>query len=70
MTDSQLSERINYLKDPLGRPKSDRDLHVVLAHEIAHLLGAGHNGDPDNLMSMGRQDFKFSKDTIRQINKN
>jgi Matrixin len=79
VTDQQLNEQINYLKDPLGRPKSERDLHVVLAHEIAHLLGATHITESDNLMtsanqisksSLGRQDFKFSKETVKQINKN
>jgi hypothetical protein len=61
-------DEINYAGHPLDRPKSDRDLHIVLAHEIAHLLGAGHNDEQDNLMSNHRQDFKLSKDTIRAIN--
>jgi len=49
-------------------PRTDRDLHIVLAHEIAHVLGAGHNNEQDNLMSNKRQDFKFDKETVRQIN--
>jgi len=49
------------------RPASDRDLHIGLAHEIAHLLGAGHNNDQDNIMSMGRQDFKLNKDIVKAI---
>lgn len=61
-------DQINYGPDPLVRPKSDRDLHVVLAHEIAHLLGAGHNDEPDNLMSMRLQTLRLSKDTVRAIN--
>ncbi len=60
-------DEINYAGHPLDRPKSDRDLHIVLAHEIAHLLGAGHNDEQDNIMSKGRQDFKLSKITIRTI---
>lgn len=52
---------------PLHRSASERDLLIVLAHEIAHLLGAGHNNVEDNLMSMGRQDFKFDKGTVRAI---
>jgi hypothetical protein len=51
----------------LPRPKSDRDLHVVLAHEIAHILGANHNNEQDNLMSDNRQDLKLSKQTIIAI---
>lgn len=58
-----------YYANSLDRPKSDRDLHVVLAHEIAHLLGTGYNDEQDNLMSMRRQDFRLSKDTVRAINK-
>jgi hypothetical protein len=61
-------DEINYA-NPLDRPKSDRDLHIVLAHEIAHLLGAGHSDEQDNLMSKRRQDFKLSKDIVRAINK-
>ncbi len=60
-------DEINYAGHPLDRPKSDRDLHIVLAHEIAHLLGAGHNDEQDNIMSKGRQDFKLSKITVRTI---
>jgi Matrixin len=67
---SLTDEQVDSLVSPTGRAKSDRDLHVVLAHEIAHLLGAGHNNDPDNLMSMNRQDFKFSKDTVRAVSPN
>ncbi len=64
---SVTDDQINYAGRPLDRPKSDRDLHIVLAHEIAHWLGAGHNNEADNLMSMGRQDFKLSKETVRKI---
>jgi hypothetical protein len=53
--------------EDLPRPKSDRDLHVVLAHEIAHILGANHNNEQDNLMSDNRQDLKLSKQTIIAI---
>ncbi len=64
-------DEINYAGHPLAetrdRPKSDRDLHIVLAHEIAHLLGADHNDEQDNIMSNGRQDFKLSKITVRTI---
>ena len=62
-------DQINYGPNPLARPKSDRDLFVVLAHEIAHLLGAGHNDDPDNLMSMRLQTLRLSKDTVRAFNR-
>jgi hypothetical protein len=61
-------DEIKYAFHPLDRPKSDRDLHIVLAHEIAHVLGAGHNDEQDNLMSSKRQDFKFDKGTVRAIN--
>jgi len=55
------------LSRPQDRPRSDRDLHIVLAHEIAHLLGADHNDRPDNLMSMRRLDLKLDKETVRAI---
>jgi Matrixin len=57
-----------YTGQTLDRPASDRDLHIVLAHEIAHLLGAGHNNDQDNIMSMRRQDFKLNKSVVKAIN--
>ena len=57
-------DQINWSKD---RKATDRDLHVVLAHELAHLLGAGHNDDQDNLMSNLRQDLQLSKGTARAI---
>lgn len=60
-------EEITYAGRRLDRPRSDRDLHVVLAHEIAHILGAGHNNEPDNLMSMDRQDFRLARETVRAI---
>jgi len=63
-------DQINYGPNPLARPKSDRDLHVVLAHEIAHLLGAGHLDEPDNLMSMHLQTLRLSKDTVRSFDRN
>jgi Matrixin len=62
-------DQITYGLRPLDRPKSDRDLHVVLAHDIAHLLGAGHTDEPDNLMSMGLQTLRLSKDTVKAINR-
>jgi hypothetical protein len=61
-------DEIQYSDNPVARPKSERDLHIVLAHEIAHVLGAGHNDEQDNLMSNKRQDFKFDKGTVRAIN--
>ena len=60
VTDDQLT----WSKD---RKADERDLQIVLAHEVAHLLGAGHNDEQDNLMSMNRQDFKLSKGTVRTI---
>ncbi len=54
MTDDQ----IYWSKD---RKPTDRDLHIVLAHEIAHILGADHDYGHDNLMSMNRQDLKLTK---------
>src|SRR5260370_22579712 len=60
-------DEINYAGHPLDRPKSDRDLHIVLAHDIAHVLGAGPNHEQDNIMSKGSQDFKLSKITVRTI---
>lgn len=60
MTDDQ----IYYSKN---RAATDRDLHIVLAHEIAHFLGAGHNSGDDNLMSMNRQDLKLNKDIVMAI---
>lgn len=57
-------DQLNWSKD---RKPTDRDLFIVLAHEIAHLLGAGHNDEPDNLMSMNRQDLKLSKGTVQAI---
>jgi hypothetical protein len=62
-------DQINYGPSPLDRPQSDRDLHVVLAHEIAHLLGANHNDEPDNLMSMRLQTLRLSKDTVKAVNR-
>jgi Matrixin len=64
-----LDDQINYGPNPLDRPRSDRDLHVVLAHEIAHLLGANHNDEPDNLMSMRLQTLRLNKDTVKAINR-
>ena len=64
VTDEQLD---NPGRNNLNRPKSERDLHIVLAHEIAHLLGAGHNNVEDNIMSNGRQDFRLSKDVVKGI---
>jgi hypothetical protein len=53
-----------------NRAATDRDLHIVLAHELAHILGytgrhdySGH----DNLMSMNRQDLKLTKDIVLAI---
>ena len=62
-------DQINYGPNPLDRPGSDRDLHVVLAHEIAHLLGANHTDEPDNLMSMRLQTLRLSKDTVKAVNR-
>jgi Matrixin len=61
-------DQINYRPNPLDRPRSDRDLHVVLAHEIAHLLGANHTDEPDNLMSMRLQTLRLSKNTVKAVN--
>lgn len=55
--------------DKLNRPKSDRDLHIVLAHEIAHLLGVGHNNDEDNIMSSGRQDLSLNRRVVTSISR-
>jgi hypothetical protein len=60
-------DEINYAGQWKERPPSDRDLHIVVAHEIAHSLGAGHNDEEDNLMSMGRQDLRFNKGTVLAI---
>jgi hypothetical protein len=60
MTDDQIYWSKN-------RTASERDLHIVLAHEIAHILGAGHNYGQDNLMSMNRQDLKLTKDIVLAI---
>jgi len=60
-------DEIYYSPGRLLRPQSDRELHVVLAHEIAHILGADHNDEPDNLMSSHRQNLRLSKGTIRAI---
>lgn len=57
-------DQIYYSKN---RAATDRDLHIVLAHEIAHFLGAGHNGADDNLMSNNRQDLKLNKDIVLAI---
>jgi hypothetical protein len=57
-------DQIYYSKN---RAATDRDLHIVLAHEIAHILGAGHNYGQDNLMSMNRQDLKLNKDIVLAI---
>jgi hypothetical protein len=46
---------------------TERDLHIVLAHELAHMLGAGHNYGDDNLMSMNRQDLKLTKNIVLAI---
>jgi hypothetical protein len=64
---SLTDDEIYYSEGRLYRPKSDRDLHIVLAHEIAHILGADHNSEQDNLMSEKRQDLKLSKGTIIAI---
>ena len=60
MTDDQIYWSKN-------RTASERDLHIVLAHEIAHILGAGHNYGQDNLMSMNRQDLKLTKNIVLAI---
>jgi len=60
-------DEINYMGGWKDRPPSDRDLHIVVAHEIAHSLGAGHNNEGDNLMSMGRQDLRFNRGTVLAI---
>ena len=39
---SLTDDEIYYSEGRLHRPKSDRDLHILLAHEIAHILGADH----------------------------
>jgi hypothetical protein len=49
------------------RTATDRDLHIVLAHEIAHILGAHHNDGQDNLMSMKRQDLSLTRDIVLAI---
>ncbi len=58
------------LENPDGRqprPASDRSLHILLAHELAHILGADHEDEQDTLMSNKRQDLKLSRATIRAI---
>jgi hypothetical protein len=60
-------DEIYYSPGRLARPQSDRELHIVLAHEIAHLLGAGHNDEPDNLMSNQRQSLRLSRGTLSAI---
>lgn len=57
-------DQIYYSKD---RAATDRDLHIVLAHEIAHFLGASHNNGDDNLMSINRQDLKLNKGIVMAI---
>lgn len=64
VTDDQLQDMTYGSKN---RAATDRDLHIVLAHEIAHILGAGHNGGDDNLMSMNRQDLKLTRDIVLAI---
>jgi Matrixin len=63
-------DEIYYSPGRLHRPQSDRELHIVLAHEIAHILGAEHNNEQDNLMSTKRQNLKLSKGTIKAISGN
>jgi hypothetical protein len=67
VTDDEIDYAGHPIVETRDRPKSDRDLHIALAHEIAHLLGADHNDEQDNIMSNGRQDFKLSKITVRMI---
>lgn len=57
-------DQIYHSKD---RKATDRDLHIVLAHEVAHILGAGHNDGDDNLMSMNRQDLKLTRNIVLAI---
>jgi hypothetical protein len=57
-------DQIYYSKN---RTATDRDLHIVLAHEIAHILGAHHNDGHDNLMAMNRQDLVLTKDIVLAI---
>jgi hypothetical protein len=64
VTDDQLRDMVHGSNN---RAATDRDLHIVLAHEIAHILGAGHNDGSDNLMSMNRQDLKLNRDIVLAI---
>jgi hypothetical protein len=64
---SPTDDEIKYMGQWKERPPSDRDLHIVVAHEIAHSLGADHNQQEDNLMSMGRQDLRFNRGTVLAI---